>query len=90
MTKKLTAPDGISMKSALDDDVEGHSKKLKAPDGVAKKPGAVEDDVEGHMIGAMNPLLARELVRAKERDIQRTASRASLISDAKQALRRKG
>ena len=29
------------------------------------------------MIGAMNPIMARELARAKERDVQRAASAAT-------------
>ncbi|HSW42115.1 MAG TPA: hypothetical protein VLM76_06370, partial [Patescibacteria group bacterium] len=68
--------------------VEGHSAKRRAPDGLVKRK-ATEDDVEGHMIGTMNPILARDLARAKERDIQRTASRGNLISEAKRATRRK-
>ena len=84
---KLKAPDGVKQAKATDDDVEGH-RKLKAPDGV--KQAKATDDVEGHSIGTMDLLLARELTRAKERDIQRAASRANLISEAKRALRRKG
>jgi len=57
---------------------EGHSKQR-----------AVEDDVEGHNIGVMNPMLARDLARARERDIQRETSRNSLISEAKRALRKR-
>ena len=87
---KKSAPDGIAKSRAADDDVEGHVKKAKAPDGVKKAKGLDDDDdVEGHMIGSMNPVMARELARAKERDVQRAASRGSLISDAKRALRRK-
>ena len=37
----------------------------------------------------MNPMLARDLARARERDIQREASRNSLINEAKRALGRK-
>jgi hypothetical protein len=37
----------------------------------------------------MNPILARELSRARERDVQREASRNSLIGEAKRALGRK-
>ncbi len=64
---------------AADDDVEGHKLTLRA----------AEDDVEGHNIGVMNPMLARDLARAREQDIQREASRNSLISEAKRALGRK-
>ena len=67
---------------ATDDDAEGH--------GATAHPKATEDDdVEGHSIGVMNPMLARELSRARERDIQREASRNSLIGEAKRALGRK-
>jgi hypothetical protein len=37
----------------------------------------------------MNPMLARDLARARERDIQRETSRNSLISEAKRALRKR-
>ena len=37
----------------------------------------------------MNPMLARDLARAREQDIQREASRNSLIGEAKRALGRK-
>ena len=89
MTSKDKAPDGVKTQKAVEDDVEGHVAQKPAPDGV-KTRNAVEDDVEGHSIGTMDLLLARELTRAKERDIQRAASRANLISEAKRALRRKG
>ena len=36
----------------------------------------------------MNPMLARDLARARERDVQREASRHSLIGEAKRALKR--
>jgi len=55
----------------------------------SSKRSAVDDDVEGHMIGTMNPVLARDLSRAKEQDVQRSASRGNLISEAKRAIRRK-
>jgi len=58
-------------------------------DGVIKSRASDEDDVEGHSIGVMNPMLAHELSRARERDVQREASRNSLIGDAKRALKRK-
>jgi len=40
------------------------------------------------MIGAVNPVLARDLARAKEHDVQRTASRNNLVSEAKRANRK--
>lgn len=61
-------------------------------DGVFRRydPNAIEeDDVEGRSIGTMNPVLARDLARATESDIQRATSRSNLINDTKRALRRK-
>jgi hypothetical protein len=54
-----------------------------------KRSAIEEDDVEGHDIGTMKLSVARELNDAKVRDVQRAASRNSLISEAKRALRRK-
>jgi len=92
MTSKSRAIDGdeLSMQKAVEDDVEGHGLARKAVEGdqlSSQKAG--EDDVEGHSIGVMNPILARELSKARERDIQREASRNSLIGEAKRALGRK-
>ena len=93
--------DGLTTKrQATEDDVEGHGSRRHAPDGATKRmdeDGLTtkrqatedEDDVEGHMIGAMNPVMARELARAKERDVQRAVSRGNLISEAKRAIRRR-
>jgi hypothetical protein len=55
-------------------DVEGVNKKMATGD---------EDDVEGHMIGTMNPVLARDLSRSKDRDIERSVSRNNLVNEAK-------
>ncbi|HEX7399953.1 MAG TPA: hypothetical protein VF302_09300 [Candidatus Limnocylindrales bacterium] len=82
-TTKTRARRNVQMpdkKKPIEDDVEGHRL---APN------KASEDDVEGHNIGVMNPIVARDLIRARERDIQREASRNSLISEAKRALGRK-
>jgi hypothetical protein len=87
----------ITSKRATEDDVEGHglitSKRATEDDveghGLITSKRATEDDVEGHNIGALNPILARELARARERDVQREASRNSLIGEAKRALGRK-
>jgi hypothetical protein len=80
---KPIEPDGHgrTVGKATEDDVEGHGGRT-----VGK---ATEDDVEGHSIGVMNPMLARDLARARDRDIQREASRNSLINEAKRALGRK-
>ena len=85
---KRSDADGLVKRSATEDDVEGHAFKRSDADGLVKR-SATEDDVEGHMIGTTNPLLSRELARAKERDVQRAVSRGNLISEAKRAIRRK-
>jgi hypothetical protein len=79
-TKKPIEGDEIRRMRATEDDVEGHG---------GGKLRATEDDVEGHGGGIMNPMLARDLARARERDIQRETSRNSLISEAKRALRKR-
>jgi hypothetical protein len=95
MAHRALEPDGIhtARKATEDDDVEGHSftkHTAVEPDGIHTARKATEDDdVEGHNIGVMNPILARELSRARERDVQREASRNSLIGEAKRALGRK-
>jgi len=86
MTNRFKAPEGVRRTQAVEDDVEGH-RKLKAPEGV-RRTKAVEDDVEGHTIGSMHPIMARDLARAKERDVQRAVSRGNLISEAKRARRK--
>jgi len=87
---KATEGDEAFRAKATEDDVEGHAFRAKAVEGdEAFRAKATEDDVEGHNIGAMNPMLARDLARARERDIQREASRNSLISEARRALRKR-
>jgi hypothetical protein len=101
IANKKSAADCVSKRSATDeDDVEGHSfnkksapdgiaNKKSAPDGVSKRSATDEDDVEGHSFGTMNPLLARDLARSKDRDIERSASRNNLVSEAKRGTTRK-
>ena len=90
-TRKAVEGDDFATRNATEDDVEGHGfstrKAVEGDDFAARK--ATEDDVEGHNIGVMNPMLARDLARARERDVQREASRNSLIGEAKRALGRK-
>jgi hypothetical protein len=90
-TRKAVEGDDFAARKATEDDVEGHGfstrKAVEGDDFAARK--ATEDDVEGHNIGVMNPMLARDLARARERDVQREASRNSLIGEAKRALGRK-
>jgi hypothetical protein len=89
--KGVEGDDLIKSRASDEDDVEGHLMKAKGVEGddLIKSRASDEDDVEGHSIGVMNPILAHELSRARERDIQREASRNSLIGDAKRALKRK-
>jgi hypothetical protein len=88
--RKAIEGDELIKSRASEDDVEGHVMKAKGVEGDELiKSRASEDDVEGHSIGVMNPILAHELSRARERDVQREASRNSLIGDAKRALKRK-
>jgi hypothetical protein len=90
MKAKGVEGDELIKSRASEDDVEGHVMKAKGVEGDELiKSRASEDDVEGHSIGVMNPILAHELSRARERDVQREASRNSLIGDAKRALKRK-
>jgi hypothetical protein len=90
-TRKAVEGDDFATRKATEDDVEGHGfstrKAVEGDDFATRK--ATEDDVEGHNIGVMNPMLARDLARARERDVQREASRNSLIGEAKRALGRK-
>lgn len=55
----------------------------------SRTPTTDEDDVEGHNIGAVNPILARELARAREQDVARSASRSSVLGEIRRAARRK-
>ncbi len=92
MAARAVAAEDFAKSKAVEDDVEGHglgSRKAFDVEGHHSAPKATEDDVEGHNIGVMNPILARELSRARERDVQREASRNSLIGEAKRALGRK-
>jgi hypothetical protein len=81
----------LTKRIADEDDVEGHAFKLMAAEGDGVKQHiADEDDVEGHNIGSLSSmLLAPELARARERDVQRAVSRANLLSEAKRALKHK-
>jgi hypothetical protein len=88
MTSAKMKPDGMKKAPAIEDDVEGHRLAKPSPDGMKKAP-AIEDDVEGHNFGTLNPILARDLMRSKERDIERAASRNNLVSEAKRAPTRK-
>jgi hypothetical protein len=84
--------EGLTTRKVTEDDVEGHNfvkRSAAEGEGITTRKVTEDDDVEGHNIGVMNPILARELSRARERDVQREASRNSLIGEAKRALGRK-
>ena len=102
--KVRNAPEGATHKaSAIEDDVEGHkqvkSAKRSAVDEddveghakvkSAKRSAVDDDDVEGHNFGLMSEVLARDLAKSKNRDIQRSASRNNLVSEAKRGTTRK-
>jgi hypothetical protein len=81
-------------KATGDDDVAGHGFQRVSPDpdgfSKAKVDGegfarakATEDDVEGHSI--LDPFAARELARARERDVQQHAKRHEFERDARDA-----
>ena len=48
-----------------------------------------DEDVEGHNIGYGSPALARDVYRERERELQRDASRNSLLREAKLILKRR-
>jgi hypothetical protein len=81
-----------------DDDVEGHrfiharddfSKAKATVDGFSKSREAGDDDVEGHSM-SINPLVARELARARERDVQANVKRHNFENDARAAKKDRG
>ncbi len=88
-----------SRRATEDDDVEGHrfisardgfSKAKASPDGFSKAKSAGEDDdVEGHSM-MINPLAARELNRARERDVQANIKRHNFENDARAAKKDRG
>jgi hypothetical protein len=91
-SKAKTTPEGFSKRQATEDDVEGHGfarvtgpddfSKAKTTEGFSKRQ-ATEDDVEGHSI--LDPFAARELARARERDVQQHAKRHEFERDARDA-----
>jgi hypothetical protein len=95
-------PQGFSKAKAAkrdDDDVEGHrfistrdsfSKAKADGEGFSKsKAAGAEDDVEGHSM-LINPLVARELSRARERDVQANVKRHNFENDARAAKKDRG
>jgi hypothetical protein len=84
--RHVTTTDGLAKHPrATEDDVEGHSfRHVTTTDGLAKHPRATEDDdVEGHSL--LDPMAARELARARERDVQQHAKRHEFERDARDA-----
>jgi hypothetical protein len=98
-SKAKASPEGFSKSRATgEDDVEGHSmhrgaedfSKAKAsPEGFSKSRAAGEDDVEGHSM-LINPLVAREISRARERDVQANVKRHNFENDARAAKKDRG
>jgi hypothetical protein len=83
----ISARDGFSKAKASPDDF---SKAKGSPDGFSKAKAAGEDDdVEGHSM-MINPLAARELNRARERDVQANIKRHNFESDARAAKKDRG
>jgi hypothetical protein len=93
-SKAKATGEGFSKSRAADDDVEGHSihrgasdfSKAKATvEGFSKSRAAgADDDVEGHSM-SINPLVARELAHARERDVQANVKRHNFENDARAA-----
>ncbi len=69
-------------------DAKGQPPDEEKPAGRPSTPDD-EDDVEGHNIGAVDPILARELARAREQDVARSTSRNSVLGEIRRAVRRK-
>ena len=92
-SKAKATGEGFSKSRAADDDVEGHSIHRPATDGVSKRRdsegfsksrAAGDGDVEGHSM-SINPLVARELAHARERDVQANVKRHNFENDARAA-----
>jgi hypothetical protein len=89
-------PQGISARRATEeDDVEGHSfihardsvatPRATEPEGLSQRKATEdEDDVEGHSM-LLNPLAARELAKAREREVQQNVRRHQFENDARVA-----
>jgi hypothetical protein len=64
----------------------GTTRRIGPPEGVSKRMAVGDDDdVEGHNIGVVDPVLARELSHAREQDVRRSASRNALLAETKRA-----
>ena len=84
----------MARKAADDDDVEGHRHilprdgairpKAVEPEGHIARKATEDDDVEGHSM-LLNPLVARELAQARERDVQKGVKRHGFENDARAA-----
>ena len=64
-------------------DADGFSKAKVDGEGFSKRQATEDDDVEGHSI--LDPFAARELARARERDVQQHAKRHEFERDARDA-----
>src|ERR1700716_1416657 len=90
---RVTEPEALTRRRAPEDDVEGHShrhasdgianKRIVEPDGLSRRK-ATEDDVEGHSL-LFNPTAARDLARAREREVQKSTKMHKFEQDARDA-----
>ncbi len=91
---RVAEPEGMHArrKATEDDDVEGHrfsAPRVAEPEGHIGRKATEDDDVEGHSM-LINPLVARELSRARERDVQANVKRHNFERDARAAKKDRG
>jgi hypothetical protein len=92
--RRVTEPEGLARRRATEDDVEGHgfkhasdgisAKRIVEPDGLSQRRATEDDDVEGHSL-LLNPTAARDLARARERDVQKSTKMHKFEVDARDA-----
>jgi hypothetical protein len=76
------------MSSKRDAGPEGiQSKRGAEPDGFAKKGFTDEDDVEGHSM-MINPIIARDLAKARNQEIERGVRARQHEAEAKRPFRK--
>ena len=90
MTSSKIPEGGESIARETEDDVEGHRLVVPSVAGGESIAREIEDDVEGHSIGYGSPTLARDVFRAREREIQQEVFRNERIREAKRVSKRKG
>ena len=92
--RRVTEPEGLARRRVTEDDVEGHShrhasdgianKRIVEPDGLSQRRATEDDDVEGHSL-LFNPTAARDLARAREREVQKSTKMHKFEQDARDA-----